>query len=271
MGYRDDRDALRTEVDTLQKELEGARDEQQRLANLEQRLEATRREMSAMEAELARARGRSPTSRRALVLPLAVVLAATLVGFYFAVAPRRPPPVTEEHPSLVTPSAMARAIARARPLPTTGLPADTVDTSKPSPPRRASAIWTATVTRAQGVPVAVGSTCTISAGVVPDESGMHATDVEVRCGGLSLYDQKAPLNGTSMLDSGATQRAGARAGSWVYDLVFRDRGDRSPPRNQAQLDSTAMLGKVWSDNLPEFSVSLTIHKGSAPVDVAVIE
>jgi glutamate/tyrosine decarboxylase-like PLP-dependent enzyme len=49
MGYRDDRDALRSEVDTLQKELESARDDQQRLAGLEQRLDAARREVNAIE------------------------------------------------------------------------------------------------------------------------------------------------------------------------------------------------------------------------------
>jgi hypothetical protein len=32
-----------------------------------------------------------------------------------------------------------------------------------------------------------------------------------------------------------------------------------------------MLGKVWSDNLPELRIDLAIRKGSAPVDVAVVE
>lgn len=156
MGYRDDRDALRSEVDTLQKELESARDDQQRLAGLEQRLDAARREVNAIEGEgegeLAHARRRPPPRRRALVLAV-----------------------------------------------------------------------------------------------------------------------KGALNGMSMLDADAKQRAGAKAGSWVYEIAYRDRGDRSSTRNQADLDSTAEIGKVWSDNLPEFRVDLAIRPGSAPVEVAVVE
>jgi hypothetical protein len=265
MGYRDDRDALRNEVDTLQKELDGARDDQQRLADLEQRLEATRREMSAMEAELARVRGHAPTSRRALVLSLVVMLALALVGSYRLLTQRRDAPARVTRSPLPTPP-------KVMPIPTaTAIPTAIVETDEPSPTRRANAVWTAIVTQAHGLPIARGEVCTISAGVVPDDSGMHATDVEVRCGGLTIYDQRAPLSGMSMLDSGATQRAGGKAGTWVYELAFRDRGERSPPRNQALLDSTTMLGKVWSDNLPEFSVSLAIRKGSAPAPVAVVE
>jgi hypothetical protein len=268
MGYRDDRDALRSEVDTLQKELEVARDDQQRLAGLEQRLDAARREVNAVEGELARAQGRPPAKRRALVFVLAgVAAAAALGGFLFAAAPSpgavatEPPLVTATPlPSVPLPIAPATARPTAPPAP-----------AKPAPVRRANAVWTATVTKATGLPLAVGSSCTIRAGVIPDSTGMHPVDVEVTCGGRTIYDEKGALDGMSRLDADAKQRDGARAGSWVYEIAYRDRGDRGSTRNQADLDSTAKIGKVWSDNLPEFRVDLAIQPDSAPVEVAVVE
>lgn len=270
MGYRDDREALRSEVDTLQKELESARDDQQRLAGLEQRLDAARREVHAIEGELAHAQRRPPPRRRALMLALVGVAAgaATIGGFLFAV-PRRPAPVVGlDAPVAVT--APPIRIAPIAPIATTPPVAPAVP-EKPAAVRRANAVWTATVTKASGLPLAVGSSCTIRAGVIPDSTGMHPIDVEVTCGGRTIYDEKGVLNGMSMLDSDAKQRAGTKAGSWVYEMSYRDRGDRAATRNQAALDSTAKIGKVWSDNLPEFRIDLAIRPGSAPVDVAVVE
>jgi hypothetical protein len=267
MGYRDDREALRNEVDTLQKELESARDDQQRLAGLEQRLDAARREVGAIEAELGKARRRTPARRGSIVVGTigAVVVITAIYGFLFASRPR--PVVMPIAPNIVQPPPIVPvAVATAAPLPTP-VPAP----KEAAPARRANVVWNATVTKAQGVAVRAGSTCTLRAGVIPDSTGMHVVDVEVVCGALTVYDEKGALNGMSMLDSDAKQRPGARAGTWVYELVYRDRGDRSATRNQADLDSTLKIGKVWSDNLPELRIDLAIRPGSAPVDVAVVE
>jgi hypothetical protein len=269
MGYRDDRDALRSEVDTLQRELESAREDQQRLAGLEQRLDATRREVSAIEAELARARPvRRGPSALIVVGGVSALAACMAVAGVFLFSARPSAVVAIAPPSLPATPVVAPiepvAIATAEPAP---LPAATAI----APPRRANVSWTATVTKAQGLALHVGSTCTVRAAVIPDSTGMHATDVEVTCGALTIYDEKGHLNGMSMLDSDAKQRAGNKAGSWVYEIAYRDRGDRSSTRNQADLDSMAKIGKVWSDNLPEFRVDLAIRPGSAPVDVAVVE
>jgi hypothetical protein len=268
MGYRDDREALRSEVDTLQKELEVARDDQQRLIGLEQRLDAARREVNAIEGELARAQGRSPARRRALVFVLVGVPAAAAVlgGLYFAASPVA---VVPGPPIAVT--ATPLPVVPLPPSPATTRPTAPPAPEKPAAVRRANATWTATVTKASGLPLAVGSSCTIRAGVIPDSTGMHPIDVEVTCGGRTIYDEKGALNGMSRLDADAKQRAGAKAGSWVYEIAYRDRGDRSSTRNQADLDSTAKIGKVWSDNLPEFRIDLAIRPGSAQVDVAVVE
>jgi hypothetical protein len=273
MGYRDDREALRSEVDTLQKELEVARDDQQRLAGLEQRLDAARREVDAIEGELARAQGRPPAKRRVLMLAVVGVAAgsAAVGGFLFAV-PRSPAPiavVVTDAPTAVT--ATPGVIAPIAPAaPTAPRPAPPA-LEKPAAVRRANVVWTATVTKASGLPLALGSSCTVRAGVIPDSTGMHPIDVEVTCGGRTIYDEKGMLNGMAMLDSDAKQRAGAKPGSWVYDIAYRDRGDRASTRNQADLDSTAKIGKVWSDNLPEFRIDLAIRPGSAPVEVAVVD
>ena len=160
MGYRDDREALRSEVDTLQKELESAREDQQRLAGLEERLDAARREVGAIEAELSRSRGRAPARRGALVVGLMGALAvfAAIGGFVVVYRPR--PPVVATAPIIARPTPVVPAI-----VPTVTAPHAL---AKPAPARRASAVWTATVTKASGVPLHAGSPCTIRAGVIPD-------------------------------------------------------------------------------------------------------
>ncbi len=254
----------------LQKELESARDDQQRLADLEQRLDAARREVGAIETELGRARGRGPGARKGLVPAMVGVLVVSVgLGAYVAMAPRaRPPtPTAVAVPQVVEPPRPIMPVA----TPTMGAPVPPVREVERPASRRANVAWTATVTKSNGSPIRVGSTCMIRAGVIPDSTGMHPVEVEVSCGGLTVYDEKGALNGMSMLDSDAKQRAGVKAGTWVYELAYRDRGDRSSTRNQADLDSTAKIGKVWSDNLPEFRIDLAIRPESAPVDVAVLE
>ena len=199
----------------------------------------------------------------------AVAVCAAIGGFFVASRPR-PQPLVIATTLAAPPPALPPIVPVAVPT-MVAPPTVAVPPSAAAPARRASVVWTATVTRAHGFPVHPGSTCLIRASVIPDSSGMHATDVEVTCGGLAAYDEKGALNGMSMLDSDAKQRAGVKPGTWVYDITYRDRGDRSSTRNQADLDSTAKIGKVWSDNLPDFRIDLAIKPGSAPVDVAVVE
>jgi hypothetical protein len=131
--------------------------------------------------------------------------------------------------------------------------------------------WSASVTKSTDASLHPGAACTIDANAVPDSSGMHVIDVTVTCGGRALYDENGHLNGMSMLDSGARQHAGPKAGTFVYDFAFSDAGTRSATRNQAKLDSTLGIGKVWSDNMPDFRIDLAIKPGSKPVDVAILE
>jgi hypothetical protein len=263
--YRDDREALRSQVESLQQELDQARAERDQLAGIEERLEAAKREMAAAEEQLARARGRSTASSRAVWIWVALVLVATGAGLAFWMRQREAPSPVDAHavPTVPGPPALPPSQAVTPPA------APPSFTAPAPPPRVAHATWSASVTSAKGVPLARGARCTVEADVVPDASGMHVKNVEVRCGATKLYSDRDPLNGMAMVDSGAEQRPGPKTGTWVYDFTFADRGTRAASRSQVQLDSTRKVGRVWSEDLPELRVDLAIAKGSAPVDVSV--
>jgi hypothetical protein len=269
MNYRDDRDALRSEVDTLQQELATAREDQARLQQIEQRLEAAKREIDALEAEVGRTRRAKENRPARLGLSMAISGAALAlgVGVYLFAARQSPPPPTDT----ALPTALPDP-PRALPPPTPAEPARPAETAPlpVAPKPEAQATWSATVTKSDDPKVRPGAACRIDAKVVPDASGMHVTGVKVTCGAQTIYDQSGRLNGMAKIDSDAKQRSGPKPGTWVYDLAFSDVGTRSPTRNQTQLDSGAKLGKVWSENLPEFRIDLAIKSGSDPVDIAVL-
>lgn len=267
MNYRDDRDALRGEVDNLQQELAAARADQERLQQIEQRLEAAKREIHALEAEVGQRRRKAGPRAALIVLPLVVASIAVVAGAAFFVVIQRPAP-----PLPIEPMATALPVMPGITMPTpVPRPAETATEPSEAAARQVQLKWSATVTKSNAAGVPAGSTCQIGARAVPDSSGMHVVDVKVTCGAQTIYDQAGRLNGTSQIDSDAKQRPGPKAKTWVYDLIFSDVGTRSATRNQAQLDSSLKLGKVWSENLPEFRVDLAIKSGSDPVDVAILD
>ncbi|MEO7331006.1 MAG: hypothetical protein ABI193_20695 [Minicystis sp.] len=267
MNYRDDRDALRSEVDTLQQELAVARADQERLQQIEQRLAAAKREIDALEAEVGKRRRTGP-SPALLAIPLAlvgvVVAASAAIFILMRPSPAPPPAITAPPPQAIPEPPAPPPPPRPAPLPASPEP-------ERAPQRQATASWSATAIKSNAPGVRPGASCRVNALVVPDKSGMHVTAVKITCGAQTIYDQSGRLNGMSQLDSDAKQRAGTKPGTWIYDLSFSDVGTRSATRNQAKLDSAAKLGKIWSENLPEFRVDLAIKPGSDPVDVAVLD
>ena len=119
------------------------------------------------------------------------------------------------------------------------------------------------------VPLAAGSQCAIEGNVVADANGMEVDDVVVKCGARVLFDDTAALEGMSNTDSDAKQFDGEKKGTWSYAIVYSDVGTRGPSRNQIMVDSAKQLGKVWSDNLPDFRVDFAIKEKSDPTNVEV--
>ena len=226
MNYRDDREALRGEVDTLQQELAAAKADQERFQQLEQRLEATKREMQALEAELGRARPRSSRGASRIVVPIALLVVAAAGGAVLLLA-RRPAPIAAP---VITPTPIPAPIPEPNSPPRDPGPAQTVAVAEAKPARQVQLAWSATVTKSTEPTVHQGSPCRISANAVPDSNGMHVIDVKVTCGARTIYDESSPLNGMSMLDSDANQRPGPRIGTWVYDLVSPTRATARPRR-----------------------------------------
>jgi len=257
--YRDEREVLRDEVFALRREVEQARADQERLVVAEKELAAARLEL----ARVTKPRGQNSGAGIVVVGVAAAVLliGAGLAVFVLRAGGPRPPSRPTEKPAAVVTATPAKAAPTPIPPPT---PVPT-----PPPPRRAHVQWRATVTKTQGVAVAVGSTCTIDGDVVGDDEGMHVEDVVVRCGTHALYEQRCELEGTSSLDSDAEQHGGTKQGTWSYGLVFSDVGVRGPACNQVMLDSQKKLGKVWSENLPDFRVDLAVAQNSEPTDVAI--
>src|SRR4051812_542912 len=59
VNYRDDREALRAEVDVLRQEVDQAREDHKRFEEVQKRLEQAQRELHSLEGELARVRPKS--------------------------------------------------------------------------------------------------------------------------------------------------------------------------------------------------------------------
>jgi hypothetical protein len=91
----------------------------------------------------------------------------------------------------------------------------------------------------------------------------------MKCGTRVLYDEHGELNGMEELDTDARQYDGEKKGTWTYAIVYSDVGQRAATRNQIMVDSTKSIGKVFSENLPDFRVDFSIKPKSDPVDYEV--
>jgi hypothetical protein len=255
--YRDERDVLRDEVFALRREIEQARADQDRLVVAEKELAMARLELARLVRPKPE-RGGAPVVVGVAVALLLVGVAGVLT---LRASPRRSPIAAPVQAPVEAPTAVATVTA--------AVVTATATEPPKVPPRTARVHWRATVTKVQGVGVGVGSPCTIDAMVVADPEGMHADDVVVKCGAHVLYDASCELEGTSSSGSDAEQRGGTKPGTWSYGFAFSDVGTRGPSCNQVMLDSSKKLGKVWSENLPEFRVDLAVAPNSDPTDVAV--
>jgi hypothetical protein len=270
MSYRDDRDALRGRVDDLEGELAKAREEAargsdedrpRRIAELEARMAEQRRLIDGMGAELDALRERPARAdkpggaRLALVAGLgAVAVASVGVVVILQLRPRSrsapvvttvepvlpQPPATPpaEDPPAVTPPPVATAVA-----PTF---------------RKTTARWVGRVKRATGRALAAGAPCIVEGSLEGSDAKIGVERLTVACGGATLYDSSATLNGMSMSGAGVEENAGERAGTFRYAIQYQDKGTRTGLRTEASIDSLAGVGAAWSDTMPSFRVELAL-------------
>jgi hypothetical protein len=272
--YRDEREVLRDEVMQLRRELEQSKTDRERLAKLEQLLEIANREVNALRGQFGGPSMRRPGPNAMMIAIVAVVLFAAMSAGFFLTARSR------SSVSTTAPQAQTQTAATVEPVATTPTPAPVaVPTAAPvapmpppvaaKPAKSAHAVWHATITKSQGLALAAGTACTVDATVSSDSSGMGVDDLVLTCGGKKLYDTNDELEGMSSNDSDAKQYNGEKPGSWTYGMAYSDVGARGPSKNQIAIDSIKQIGKVWSDNLPDFRVDFSIKTKSDPVDVEI--
>ncbi|WP_437622442.1 hypothetical protein [Sorangium sp. So ce1151] len=272
MHYRDERDALRGRVDSLQeqlatakRELEDQRDDDRtaRVAQLERQMADARRLLDQLGRELDQVRSRP---RRSLFVPVLALIAGlgicTSVAAYLLV---RPAPEAADD---AVPYAGVVATPVPVPIDPAPEPAPTPAPATPAPEapaRTATATWKATVTRATGLPLAAGATCTVEAQLAGSGEKIRVPALQIVCGGTPIYSSSDPLNGMSRFSSGVEEDSGAAPGTHVYAISYEDKGDRSGERAEVSLDSIRKVGAVWRDSVPAYRVELKLPYQSAPV------
>ncbi|MGK4008999.1 hypothetical protein WMF31_40720 [Sorangium sp. So ce1036] len=281
MRYRDERDALRGRVDSLEqqlatarKELEAQRDDDRaaRVEQIERQMAEARRVLDQLGRELDEVRGRP---RRPSVAPrvalLGVVVCSGIAGVLLIA--RRPSPTPTFLPTFPPTPAPPRPTT---PVPSitppdaepTAQPPEAEPTAAPAPERplrTARATWKATVTRATGLPLAAGATCTIEATLTSAGDDIHVPGLEVVCRGTPIYRSSDELSGMSMFRSGVEEDSGPAPGTTLYAISYEDKGARAGARAEISLDSVRKAGLVWRDAAPAYRVELAIPYQSAPV------
>ncbi|WP_437306545.1 hypothetical protein [Sorangium sp. So ce388] len=268
MHYRDERDALRGRVDSLQEQLATAKraledqrddDRTERVAQLERQMAEARRVLDQLGRELDQVRGRP---RRSLFVPVLAIIAGlgicSSVAAYLLVRPA-PKAAAGAVPYPVVVPIPAPVPVDPAPEPAPATPAPEV------PARTATATWKATVTRATGLPLAAGATCTVEAQLEGSGNKIRVPALQIVCGGKPIYSSSDPLNGMSMFSSGVAEGSGAAPGTHVYAISYEDKGDRTGERAEVSLDSTRRVGAVWRDSAPAYRVELKLPHQSAPV------
>lgn len=279
MTYRDERDALRERVENLEEDLgeaerklaehKASEDKRARVEQIEQRMNEARRELDVLARELAAVRGDKPAPPRSNNARIVAVVGAS-VGMLVAgavvafVAASRPAPVRVAHDDGSRQAATVEA-----PVPPVPAPEPAPQPEPPRPPpaptREVTATWTGKVTRASGLPIGPGGKCVIEAQLSGDGQKARVEELEVQCGGRSVYRSTDKLEGMSMNGAGLAEVAGKEPGTFAYAVRYTDTGSRAGPRTQISLDTTQGAGAAWSEVVPIFRVEFSVPAESAPV------
>lgn len=275
-GYRDDREALHNRVAQLEEELADARkegekqgrdDAEEHARALETKIAGMRDDLERMQNELDAMRGRDPGPPRAKGNPAViagvagVVLAVGGIGVVLA----RSSSSHEVHVPVALPTPPPEPLPKVTPpREPVALPRPVASAPPPPPSRSTTAKWTATVARADGLPLAPGSACTIEATITARETNALVPQLSVTCGSQKLYDSSDALNGMAQMRNDAREKLGPNDDKSVFTMVYRDIGSRTGARTQIDLDSNVRQGAVFRDTIPRFRVELNVPQTSVP-------
>lgn len=248
MDYRDERDALRARVDSLEGEIASARSELERLAATEGALAEARRENEKLRAELRRLGPAVPSPRpvpiRALVAG-SILLTMVVGGAVTAV--------------VVAGRGGAAWLGSSPPERWAG-PGE----GSPARPREVRAHWQARIVQARGLPLEAGAACTLRATLRSRGDAAGTPDVEIECGGKTLYRSTDALAGTSTMSHVVEEAPGPEAGTYRAALSFDDQGPRTGERTQASVNTIAGVAIAWKDTAPAYRVELQVEELSEP-------
>jgi hypothetical protein len=279
MDYRDERDALRGRVENLEQDLAAAKQQLHvegdagraaRIAEIERQMAEARGFLEKLSDELDAlktppAGPRLPARQRNGAAMIAMVALACAGGMTIAyglavrsLPPARDVPRSPFQPALPSlPGASTITLPRAPPPMVEPMPV----------PRTVVAAWEGRVTRVTGVPpVAPGRACRVEATLRRAGNQIDVDQLDVQCGGQTIYDSRIPLNGVSMNGAGVVEQTGrSPAGTNVYRLGYQDQGARSGRRNEISLDTDEKSAAVWKTSVPAFRVEIALPKWSTPV------
>lgn len=273
MTYRDDREALHQRVAQLQQQLEDARrdgeeqgrDEAQARADaLERKLAGVRSELGKMEAELEALRGgrRRTPKAVALAAAAALVVAGGLAASWTSRS--KPSPLRTVEPQEI--SALPAPPERARPAVPDPMPAPAPAPEREPPStgstRSTTARWNAKVSRAEGLPIAPGSSCTIHATIAAADTNAIVRELAIECGGQKLYRSTDALNGMAHMSNDAREELGRDDETSSFTLKYSDIGTRTGARSQVDLDTSSRQGTVFRESTPRFRVDLSMPTSS---------
>lgn len=251
MEYRDERDALRARLESLETELASARAEAERMEATENALRAARRENEALRAELGRL---GPAPKRPL--GAAVVLASVVLVFVAAGGALFLIAGTEAPPPPLSPIDLPGAPDEPAVRPVAPSPAP----DSPKSARRAVAEWKARVVRSTGVPLAIGTPCTVRATLTSDGTTGEQPAVSIGCAGKVLYDSTHALSGMANLSYTLEEVPGEADGTFRYALSYEDQGPRTGERAQASVSTFERTASAWKDTAPAHRVELALDE-----------
>lgn len=137
-------------------------------------------------------------------------------------------------------------------------------------------VWDASVVRAEGKPVAVGTPCEVLAVLRPREErppweqGEELT-LGIRCGAYDLYRSTEALAGMSSLGYRIEEAPGPSPGQLVFAIAYDDLGARSGERGQASVDTFTSSAVAFRDSGARFRVELEVSQMSRPVRVPPLD
>jgi len=169
--------------------------------------------------------------------------------------------------ALVPPAPRSAPVAPPPPEPP---PVESAPAKPPRPatprtaPRSAKPRWSASVRRAEGIALARGTPCFIEAVVEATGTNARVSDLELRCGGQTLYRKGDSFAGMAKLDNDAREQLGPRDDQSTFTLQYNDVGTRTGARSQLDFDSTKRSGVVFRETSPRWRVELTMPVKSQP-------